>query len=388
MTMPVAIEAVGKRCTGCEVCVSVCPAHALHMEQDNEGFFYPVVQDGLCTRCGLCTRRCPVASSSVVFRHPLPSHAYAGGLQDKKERLFSASGGAFPALAAAGKADTIYGAAWSSPDTVQHVRVNLQGIAALRGSKYIQSHMDDAYCQVSNDLKNGLRVLFSGTPCQVAGLMAFLGKPDPALTTVEIMCHGIASPGLFQQYLSQLGKKYGSPVQKYCFREKSILLGNWEFFHSAVRCDDGHTHHTYYEPFTQLFLSRCILRPSCEHCPFSGETAHPADVILGDYWGCSSNDPELYHKYGVSALIPLTEKGQELIRQADSLELTEIPLNHVTEQNGVLLQHKPYPPERAAFFALLEEKGLFAAVQKFSTPATWKSKLKPYLRPFIKHLRG
>ena len=384
-----AIEWVGDACTGCEACVALCPEQALQMEMNQEGFFYPRVQANLCSGCGLCAKRCPALSSDTESRRHLPDYGYAGGHREARVRLKSASGGAFSALVAAANVDVVYGAVWLTADCVGHQRVSPHDIAPLRTSKYIQSRIGNVYPCVKQDLESGCSVLFSGTPCQIAGLFAYLGSPSPNLTTVEIICHGVGSPGLFKQYVKELGERERSPVTSYVFRRKSAILGNWETFHSEIRYQNGKVHCTYWEPFTRLFLSKCILRPCCEACRYSGQDNHVADIILGDYWGCSVNNPALYHKLGVSAIIPLTSKGQTLLRHAEAdLDIQRIPLNYITQRNQVLLQHAKHPEKRAIFFRVFEEEGLEVAIRKVCPRATWKSRLQPYLRLFWKQCKG
>lgn len=386
---PTAIELAGRNCTGCEACTASCPRQALQMEMDGEGFFYPKVDEKLCNHCGLCAKRCPVVSPNVVERQMLPETGYAGGHREKSVRLSSASGGAFSAVVAASQADAVYGAAWTGPDCVEHLRVTPQELTPLQTSKYIQSRMGDAYQRVKVDLEAERRVVFSGTPCQVAGLLSYLGRPSDHLITVEIMCHGVGSPGIFQKYLEQLSMSMGSKVTSYAFRTKNSVLGDWENFHSVIQFENGLLQSSYWEPFTQLFLAGYVLRPSCEGCGFSGKSAHVADVILGDYWGCSVHNPALYDKRGVSVLIPLTPTGERLLVEAKAyMNLAEVPLLHITDRNAVLLKRKGFPLERNGFFQAVAEQGLDAAIQRYCPRPSWKSRLKPYLRPFFKKLRG
>lgn len=390
MSTNIAIEQIGKVCTGCEACVSGCPQKALTMKMDGEGFFYPVVDDKQCTRCGLCEKLCPVATPQRVSRNPLPENVWAGSHLEKETRLASASGGAFSAIVEQVKPDAVYGTAWIAPDSAAVIRTAPEDMAPLRNSKYVQSRVDDAYQKVKQDLAQGKTVLFSGTPCQIGGLLAFLGKRTENLVTVEIICHGAASPGVFQDYLLQIARRAGKKVKSYVFREKHTSRGEWEAFHTAIRYDDGTVQRTYFDPFTHLFLSKRILRPSCATCPYSGMDAHAADIIIGDYWGCNEYNPELYEKTGVSVVLALTWQGREIVTGlSDVMHGKEVPLASVTANNKTLLAPRPAPQnQRDEFFEFMRVKGSEAAFAKFAIRPTWKQRLKPYLRSVVRRFRG
>lgn len=310
-----AVSLIGSRCTGCEACVQICPAQALSMEMDGEGFFYPAVDPDCCTRCGICARACPAANPKAAPKHPLPGTAYAGSHKRRDILFSSASGGAFSAIIAAAEPDAVYGTAWIAPGEAGCVRVPPGAAQSLRRSKYVQGRVGSAFRQVRQDLEEGRRVLFGGTPCQIAGLLSFLDArhtDQDGLTAVEIICHGIASPGAFRRYCDMRSLQYRSPVTDFIFRKKSPGQGAWEDFHASVKTANGKQHSIRRDLFTVLFLARLLSRPSCAVCPFCAPE-RAGDLLIGDYWGCGQHDPELYNKYGVSVVFPLTKRGQALI---------------------------------------------------------------------------
>ena len=384
-----AIEQIGTQCTGCGACVAICPVSALTMVQDAEGFFYPHVDKDRCTDCGLCTRSCPVANPSVLVRNPLPEQALAGSLKDRNRLAQSASGGAFVALVAALAPDVVYGAAWESPYSVAHIRTTPEQLDALKGSKYIQSQTWQIFSQVREDLKAGKQVLFSGTPCQIAGLQAFLGsQSQPNLTTVELICHGVASPGLFHAYLKYLEKKTGTEIEKVNFREKNNRLGSWEAFQTVLVDQKGDCSRSQHNSFTWQFLHRTISRQCCACCPYAS-AQRVADFVIGDYWGCSQRNPELYDRLGVSLLFPVTPKGAALAQKLSLyMKLAKIPTSNAIPGNRALREASPHAPVRDAFFALVASSGVGTALKVYTPTLTWKQKLKPYLRPFLRQLRG
>lgn len=385
----VAIDLVGRACTGCESCVSCCPHRALAMVMDAEGFYYPALEECRCVHCGLCVAVCPVASSERVCSQPLPDKAIAGSHREEAIRLESASGGAFSALVSAVKPDFLYGTAWTDAVSTVVMRTTPDQMSPLRGSKYIQSRVNDAYIQVRQDLKNGNQVLFSGTPCQIAGLLSFLGKRPENLITVELICHGIGSPGIFHEYLALLEKKTGSPVKEFSFRRKDKAHGGWESFHTTLSYENGKTYRSYHDTFTDLFLEKYILRPSCENCPFRGENAHVGDLIIGDYWGCSRFNPELYIKTGVSVILPLTQSGQKIAGQlSEYMNLKVVPTEYVVAENKVLLESSPMPQERTDFFEHIAQEGIESALIRFAPKISWRKRLKPYLIPYMKRFQG
>lgn len=382
-----AISVIGKRCTGCEACVQACPQCALTMEPDEEGFFYPVLQERLCTHCGICAAICPVVSPERVKRTSLPDTILAGTLGDREVLRSSASGGAFSAIVSAAGPDVVYGTAWTGPAAAACIRVTPEAIGPLRSSKYVQGRVHSAYAAVRRDLKEGKNVLFSGTPCQAAGLIGFLGNCPERLTTVEILCHGTASPGLFQEYLRLLGEKANSPVRSFAFRKKDPILGNWEACRREVRFENGRVERTYQDLFTELFLSRTILRPVCGECPFAS-SKRVSDIVIGDYWGCAKNDPGLYNKAGVSIILPMTGHGREIASMlAAHMALSPIPTTHVTKKNSMLLRPKAANSLREAFFETVLRDGAAAAFAAFAPKSSWKQPIKPYLR-LLGYLRG
>lgn len=381
-------ELVGRSCTGCEACVQVCAVKALSMTPDEDGFFYPSVNETLCTRCGRCAAVCPVASPNRVTRAPLPETALAGTNRNRSILMKSASGGAFAAIVSAVKPDVVYGMAWTEPDVVSCVRTTSDSLDALHASKYIQGHMDGAYQLARQDLRQGKEVLFSGTPCQIAGLLSVLGEQPENLTTVEIICHGVASPGLFREYCALKARQAGSPVRAFAFRRKRPILGDWESYHTVISYENGKQEKSYQDPFTQLFLSRSILRPSCASCGFASPQ-RVSDFVIGDYWGVSQYDPSLYRKTGVSVMFPMTEKGRALSAGlAESMDLSMVGTQNIVHSNSSLRSPSGAQTNSGAFFAARSRDGLETALCAFAERASLKQRLKPYLRRFIKRLRG
>lgn len=379
---------IGDRCTGCEACVQLCPTQALSMKQNEEGFYAPFLQESACIGCGKCLSHCPVASPTCVTRSPLPDKGYAGSHRDTAVLMESASGGAFSALVSASSVDQIYGMTWDTAKTVSCLRCTPENIAPLRKSKYVQGRINGAYRKVQQDLKQGLRVLYSGTPCQIAGLYAFLGYRPEGLITVEILCHGVGSPGLFADYCTHLELWEESKITDFSFRKKSERKGEWEAFHTVVSFENGKTKSSHMDKFTRLFLQRTILRSSCGVCPFA-DCRRVSDLVLGDYWGCRKYSPALYKKHGVSVVIPITGKGKSVLEKMDEqMTLTAVSMDSITAGNCILLHPQATSDQRAPFFHAMKAQGSLAALLEFAPKPSWKQAFKRYLCFFFRRFRG
>lgn len=273
-----------KECCGCGACAESCPARCIRMEEDAEGFLYPAVQADACTGCGLCERICPM-------RHPAPEHTpsevWAARNNDMATRTGSSSGGIFLPLArlTLRKGGLVFGAAFESDTfgggTIRHRSATCEEeLAALAKSKYAQSDTSGTFREAARALDQGREVLYTGTPCQIAGLRAFLrGRSTDRLVTAECLCHGAPSPGLLRRYLQELTG--GRPILGIDFRDKR---DGWRKYRFTVRT----ARRTYSitarkDVYFRAFLDDWTLRPSCYACPFkSGRSG--SDLSLGDFW--------------------------------------------------------------------------------------------------------
>ena len=190
-------------CCGCAACANVCTRNAIDMQRDKKGFLYPVVNADTCNNCGLCESICPIINEK---EERTPQHVYALKNKNESVRLGSSSGGIFSILAenVLRQRGVVYGAVFDKKWNVVHSRIeSIKDLQKLRGSKYVQSSIGDSFKAVRDDLKSGRKVLFSGTPCQVAGLNAFLRNKHENLTTVDFVCHGVPNPRIWEDYLKE-----------------------------------------------------------------------------------------------------------------------------------------------------------------------------------------
>ena len=293
-----------EQCTGCTACVTACPRQCLRMEQDREGFFYPVIDETACTHCDRCNRVCP--AQKPLKANDQEPHCYAAISRQEVQRARSSSGGVFALLAEnmLAQGGAVYGAAMEPDLTVRHLRItNTDDLPRLMGSKYVQSRMGDCYTRVRRDLAEGRSVLFTGTGCQVQGLLGYLGGPKDGLLTVDVICHGVPSEAVWQAYAQDIGAR--PPIS---FRDK---ITGWQQYSVQL---NGKTHPYRQDPYMRLFLSDVILRPSCYHCPAKG-ASRMSDLTLADFWGIQNVDPTMFDDQGTSLVLVHSAAGEQALAQ-------------------------------------------------------------------------
>lgn len=332
------------RCCGCTACMNICPVQCIVMRRDREGFDYPVANPDRCISCGRCEDVCPLAKPSDE-RRPLQV------LAARQEEYFhgSSSGGVFPALARNVVEDggTVYGAVMNPDLTVSHTEAyDMAGVEPMRGSKYVQSELYAAFDDVKAALEDGTKVMFTGTPCQVAGLKSYLGKDYEGLLLVDCACHGVPSPGLWEKYVKALSQKYDMPISDIRFRGKQRSWRKYDVVISGPERKVAVPHMK--DAYMLLFLQDMTLRPSCYDCPFR-KGASGSDITLADLWNVSEAAPQLDDDKGASLILANTEKGCMALESAgirSQLVDPELALSRNGAFSGSLAQ----PPGRAEFF--------------------------------------
>lgn len=372
-------------CCGCTACASVCAHHAISMESDAMGFLYPKVDTDKCTECGLCEKVCafnPNYDRSLNLSEP---QIYAARHKDMHEIETSRSGAAFIAISdyVLEQGGVVYGAGYTEHFRVVHKRAtSKEERNEFKGSKYVQSDLKDIFSQVKADLKQGLTVLFSGTPCQTAGLASYIGKRlREKLILVDIVCHGVPAPYIWRDYLAYLEKKYKQPIVGVNFRDKSRI--GWSGHIESFVFQDGSKKE--FNTYTYLFYRHIMLRPSCSKCHYTNFN-RPSDFTLADYWGWEKLTPDFNKdNKGCSLLFVNTEKGRHFLKYI-SIDLNLIVSNKILclQPN---LQIPSKPSDKSSLFEYLYIKyGFKKVAQKFSD-LNYKSNIKKIIRKILKAIR-
>ena len=361
-------------CCGCEACKNICPVNAIQMKNDAKGFAYPEIDQDKCISCGACQRVCPLKGEA---QKPSAQKTYAVKHKNSGERKSCSSGGAFIEMARhiIKKGGVVYGAAYGENFQVSHIRAaDKAELERLKTSKYLQSRIGDVYSQVKADLNSGLPVLFSGTGCQVQGLRSFLGKDYPQLYCVDIVCHGVPSQKLFDDYIKYLEEKYKSKAVSVNFRGKqvkNVVQDMLVTFENGKSYSCAATFDSYY----MFFIKNFSLRESCYECHFSN-SERCGDISLADFWKLEKQFPEFQDFKGVSLVITNNDKGEKLFGELkDKYEIIETPKELAFAQHPL---RKPFakPPKSDLFWNTYLTQGYKACVKKYNS----FPKLKNFIR--------
>ena len=294
-------------CTGCHGCYNVCPKKCVDMEFDDEGFLYPSVDSDKCVECGLCEKVCPIIHTVEVENEPIAVGCYN---KDEKIRMESSSGGIFTLISelVIQSGGVVFGAEFDENYNVRHNYVdNMKNLHKFRGSKYVQSTIGSSYYETKQFLNQGRKVLFSGTPCQIAGLKRYLQKDYDNLICQDMVCHGVPSTYVWEHYKNFIAN--GKNIVGIKFRDKST---GWKTYSLQIDFDDGSLYkdigneNSYIKGFVRDFY----LRPSCYECKY--KTLHrESDITLADFWGIEANVPELDDNKGTSLIFVNSDKGKD-----------------------------------------------------------------------------
>lgn len=344
-----------EQCYGCCSCANACPQNCIKIIQDEEGFYYPVIKDAaLCTDCGVCQAVCPYRQEGYINTEK--PDTYALHHKDKDVLLKSTSGGAFTAIAQAfcNHDFAIFGAAFGSDFTVVHKYItDFENMQALRKSKYVQSFIGSAYAEAKQFLTCGKKVLFSGTPCQIAGLKAFLKIEYTNLLTAEVICRGVPSPLVYKKYIEYLEVSNKGRIIQFDFRSKEHY--GWRGSQIIAQFDNKKTYKKFAlshdDPYTASYFTDLNMRPSCYNCRFAS-LPRVADFTMGDLWGAEKIMPETDHRYGLSVLLANTQKAKSMIEKINEYVLMQkVDLPSVIDFNRRIQQPDVIQnPKREQFF--------------------------------------
>lgn len=349
-------------CCGCTACASVCAHNAITMQPDVLGFLYPVVDKDKCIDCGLCEKVCAFNDCyDTSLNLPKPD-AYAARHKNMHEVATSRSGAAFIAISdyVLENGGVVYGVGYTDHFRVVHKRaITKAECNEFKGSKYVQSDLRGVFRQVKKDLKEGLIVLFSGTPCQTAGLNSYIGKSlRENLILVDIVCHGVPGPYLWRDYIAYLEKKQGSEICWVNFRDKEKF--GWAAHCETFKFVKGKGRMS----FTYLFYQHIMFRPSCGKCYYTN-TKRPSDITIADFWGWEKTDPNINKDdKGVSLVLVNTEKGRDLFDKVKGC-MTVIPAK-LEDCMQLNLQHPSIiHPKRMSFERDYQRRGFEYVFKKY-----------------------
>lgn len=376
-----------KLCTGCSACVSSCPQHCLAMVQEEDGFYYPkVIEKKACTECGICNKVCPIQISLNNTKYD--RKIYAAYAKNNAIRERSSSGGIFSLLAneILNNRGVIYAATFDDSFSVKHTRVDrIEDIINCCGAKYAQSQLGNVYQQVAKDLNEEKEVLFSGTPCQVAGLKAFLKHDYHNLYCVDFACHGVPSPLALKGYLKYHESLVGSPVKNVNMRSK---ITGWSHYNYSMVIDfqngDRYTAKSGEDLYLKLFVGDYLNRNSCSDCRFKGINRF-SDITLADFWGVWDVRPEIDDSRGISAVIIQSHKGDLLIKGCDMLFKIEVSAEEICKYNQSIIASSKANKNRESVLALAI-KSDYDQIKAIYFSSSRKSRFLRFMRNKLKEL--
>lgn len=353
-------------CTGCGACVNGCPANAMSMMTDEEGFLHPIINESTCTLCGLCEKICTVLSQRRMLHEP--QAAYAAVNKDAGALLAGSSGGIFGVLAhhVLSLGGIVIGCVFDEHMSACHVIAESAGkMQAMHGSKYVQSDTRLVMRAVRDHLKGGRTVLFTGTPCQVAGLRAFLKKDYDGLITADLICHGVPSPLLFEQHLKWKQKQIKDRIIDFQFRSKDRIGQGIHYFIKLRTPTRTRHEYAWADPYFAAFLAAETSRESCYQCPYA-RIERPGDITLGDYWQADKLPAGAMKNEGVSLVLVNTDKGSTILKITEPfLRLYYASLHDVRGFQGNLRNPTPRPPRRNTVYRQIDANGYDAWAKQF-----------------------
>lgn len=377
-----------KDCCGCTACASICAHDAITMEPDVLGFLYPKVDESKCVDCGLCEKVCQFNDNydrSFNLEQPI---AYAVRHKDIDEVMKSRSGAAFAAISdyILEQGGVVYGAGYKDHFRVAHKRATTKEERdEFRGSKYVQSDLTGVFRQVKEDLKNGLTVLFSGTPCQTVGLNAYVGnRLRENLVFVDIVCHGVPSPFIWFDYIAKIKKEDKRRIVEVDFRDKKHF--GWKDHRESFILDDNSV--ITKNDWTTLFYKHIMFRHSCGVCHFTN-TTRPSDITLADFWGWEDAVPGFNDDdKGVSLVLLNTEKGKLLFEKAsEDIEIKKVNIDDGLKLNPNLQHPSVIHPNRIQFEKDYKKHGFRYVFNKYGE-AGWRFRIKREIKRIIKKFKN
>lgn len=396
-------------CSGCTACMNVCPKNAIEMIADDEGFLYPQIEDDLCINCDLCRKVCPFKPENINAKSEeqmnlnmnkekannkekeiqFTGQLYFAAKHKNSEVIFSSSsGGIFTALSdyILENEGSIYGAAFDENFVVKHMRAtNKLDRDKFRGSKYVQSNLENIFKEIREELKSGIYIMFTGTPCQNAGLQNYLSKTNTDCTRLymcDFICHGTPSPLIWEKYVSYLESKFNDKLISFSFRNKEKGWKDMRVSAKFAESDNSEACNNGYS-FLNLFSSLMIVRTSCFNCKFTSYN-RKSDITVADFWNIGNIKADFDNDTGVSSVIINTSKGLSWFNEIKN----NLKFEGCSKED-CWQPHLEYPAvkpnKREVFWNEYNDKGIEYIVQKYGK-GTLASNMKKKLTPIIRKL--
>lgn len=367
--LPNQIVAERSKCCGCTACYNSCPKSAIVMKTDEKGFFYPDIDKNKCIDCGLCERICPILKNEKHYDKP---DAYIVRYKNASIVKQSTSGGMFTALAmyVFDHSGVVYGAGYDdSMNVICKRAIKKEQLQEMRGSKFVQSDPSNAFKEVKRDLEKGRMVLYTGTPCQISGLLAYLKTRPQNLICMDFVCRGVPSPGLWKNYVQFMENKFGSKMVKARFKNKTygyhsttmkIVFQNGKTYYGSGRID----------PFMKAFVTEMSSRDSCYSCAFKG-VEHMSDITAFDCYEYTEITGNLDDDKGYSSVFIHSANGKRIFESLKpELLWQSVNLDQIVTKNGIMVNHSARPnPKRDEFYHYAEIMPIDKAM-KITNPIT------------------
>lgn len=357
-----------EKCTGCSACMNICPTNSITMKRNIEGFEYPMIDIETCISCKLCQETCPSLNlHDSEDRYQIPK-TYAAWSKNHQIRIESTSGGVFTELAEAVLqiGGAVCGAKYIEDFQVQHFVVrDRAGLALLRQSKYVQSHIGYVFREIKKLLLEGIKVLFVGAPCEVAGLSGYLKSPYENLILVDFVCRGTNSPKVYEKYLEFIEEKYQSKIKRVWFKNKTY---GWNLFSTRIELRNGKIYlkNRYSDYYMRGYLERNLfIRSCCEQCIHKGFPRR-GDITLADFWGIGRYDREMDTDEGTSLVFINSNKGMRCFEEVlENLKVKEEKLDYAVTGNGCIYDSVKLNKNRMDFYKSLDEMPFDMAIKPY-----------------------
>lgn len=373
-------------CTGCRACEQLCPVKCITMVEDQEGFIYPHIDEEKCINCGLCKKRCPQLNSKTGSKE---NKVYAVKSKDVKNSKKSTSAGMAYILTKKiiEKNGIVFGCAYNDNLVPIQKKVDTEkDLEKLRGSKYVFSNTLNTYKEVKKELEDNKDVIYIGTPCQIGGLYAFLGKEYEKLLTVDLVCHGAPSQKLFSKYLKYLENKFGQRVINYEFRNKDKAI--WGEYCAKVTLENDEKYiEANFDPFYSNFLKGTIYRECCYKCKYAN-TDRVGDITLADFWGIEQINSNFYSKEGISLVFINTPKGAKIFDEVKkNIDYEEHSIEEAVRKNGNLSHPTPRSEKRDFTYKDIDNKDIESYIKSnLKVDGKLKKKIKKLIPRKIKNI--